>query len=867
MEVMACLVDRSGDVRGSFLAMTDALRMGLDAGLTERESVGMLAAYETLRPVFRVLFPAVAGRDPLFDGLDRVLDSLYASGLPTPVDDMGLSETVASVSWAAGVAVGAAERQDLVRIACGGFLDRLLGGDSSRLGMVFTPVEVVDAQLHMTDRLLGSLFGSSLADPRTQIFDGFAGAGVYMARLLGEGTLIPDGAARLRGLDGLHSLELVPFAALLARANAEQAAFGRAGSFGMMEGFRSADTFQLYEDGAEPWSPPSAGRSEPAGIRVVVGNPPYGSTDLERYPMLCDRIARTYAADTETKVKTSLFNMSPMALRWASDIIGGRGVVSMVMAAGWLHGLAGQGVRRTLLREFDSIHVVDLRGDRTYTALDHRRMVEEGDNIFDRSCRSPIAIVMLARHPGIDAGHDVVHYLECGGGLDLDAKKRFLRGVAEREPDWTLIRPDDHGDWLDQRDDTFRSFMPVVEEDGGRLPALFKVSSRGVRTGRDPWCYHTNKTTLRSNMRRIEKACRDLMRHGPDSPLAASPPAGDAGSMWTPRLLDRCRRGLAAPYDAAHVIRASYRPFLSEWLYMDPAYVDHRYRQPELFPSPDACNLVICVSGTTRADFSTLMTDHIPDAEYLRHCLCLPLYRYKEKDNGDGEQGGIERACAIGEETLAVFRTMYPGIRISGRDVFHYVYGILHSPEYRERFAANLRKEPPRIPLTRDFAAFAQAGRELARLHVGYEDARPWPVTVTGDPKDPGRFVHNRHPLGARSPETGHREPDVTVLRITQRLSITGIPARAHEYRINGGSVIDRFVNQCVSISGRRKEEPADAEQLRRVLRLVPKLVRVSMRTLDIMDGMPPLDETAHPRRTVGNRPAGPEGNQLRFST
>lgn len=886
-EQIAELVHGNAGVAESFGAFLEGIRDSLNDGFDERRAIETLAQHEVTRPIFVALFDneEVVANNPITLGLDRALESLYAAGLPRSTDDRELSEVYSSVRAQVSALTTDASRQQLVKEIYNEFFKAAFRDTSDALGIVYTPVEVVDAQLHMVQRAQGREFGLSLGDRGVHILDGFAGTGTYLCRLIEDKALIPDGDLPHKYLNDLHSNEIVPLAATIMDINIEQSYHARTGGeYVPFPGALLTDTFQMSEDGDTLDDRVFTENTERVieqkrlPIRIVVGNPPYNVSHTELYPDLKSRIERTYARDSSATLKNNLYNSYFLAYRWASDRIGNAGIVCFVSGAGWLRGNAGDGVRISLAKEYNSIYVIDLRGNKEFRRLDKTQLAEEGDNIFGSGSKSPIAIVMLVKNPS-SSEHGVIRYFDLGKSLSLEMKKERLTKLNEADPKWAVLQPDAHGDWLEKRDDSFSLFAPMGVQDGTRKLdcGMFSTWSQGVKTNRDAWCYNYRAATVRASMRRTVQTYlseRERWREaGRPKDVKTFLTKDESGIKWTRELYADVSHDKGAEYHEDHLRLSLYRPFCKQWLYMDSQFNNCVYLQPRLFPYEGAENLEICVTGPGNNGFSCMMIDIVPCLDMQQKSQCFPLHWYEEvapEPTGGLEELAPAQATLFGSEqpalgeaiadesarwvrhdavtdaALSVFREAYPDEELTKREIFFYVYGILHSPEYRERFANNLRKELPRIPLARDFGAFCRAGHRLATLHLGYEGVPAWGGLVEdGDPKNPGRT--EKMTWGKAKDENGKAVKDYTVLRVAENMTIRNIPERCQEYVVNGksalGWLVDRYQVKTDPKSGIVNDPNDYSRKPRYIVDLVESVVRVSMETLDIIESLPPLDE------------------------
>lgn len=880
-EAIAHLVG-SGKASDGFARFLQGLRDSLNSNYTETEAVSVLAQHEITRPIFESLFdnPEVVANNPIVKGMDRALDDLYEAGLERGFADSRLADLYDSVRTCAAQVVSDQARQNLIKEIYNDFFSIAFKDMAAELGIVYTPAEVVDAQLHMVQRALQRGFGMSLGDRGVHVLDGFAGTGTYMCRLIEDKSLIDDEDLPYKYEHDLHSNEIVPLASMIMDVNIEQSYHSRmGGDYKPFPGALLTDTFQMGEADDPVDTTMFAENTERVEqqlrlpIKVIVGNPPYRAGDINntgnrntKYPTLDRRIESTYVKNSDATLNNSLYDHYIRAFRWASDRIGDSGIVCFVSNGGWLTGAAGAGVRRCFKEEFNSIYVYNLRGNQRTQGEESRR---EGGKIFASGSRTTIAITMLVKNPNSDE-NGAIHYRDIGDYLTRDEKLRILREAVDHDPAWTTLDQDKYGDWLDQRDDSYLSFIPMgVQEGVKKLPTgLFSTWSAGVKTQRDAWAYNFSKPELTENMKKTITFFNTELKtyqETAEKQLPRQTVKQDEYSIsWSEFLYSRIKRNKKINFNDDHISTMSYRPFCKTNGWFDTQINDRPGLQPQLFPYRGAKNLEICISNGY-----ALLTRNVPDVHFDGDPQCFPLYWYEEAKPSDvpiayntlfgDDQGTLVfdksskgeqyvRHDAITDAGLKVFQEAYPGIHgITKEDIFYYVYGILHSREYRRRFGNNLAKELPRIPLAMDFPAFRDAGRKLAKLHLDYEKVKPWDVTETGDSADPGRTVKMTYPRKVTDPETGKKVKDLTVLQVAENLTIEGIPPRAYEYVVNGktaiGWLIDRYQVTTDKKSGIVNDPNEYSYDPRYIVDLVEKVIRVSVETVDIMNGLPSLNE------------------------
>ncbi|MGN8689381.1 type ISP restriction/modification enzyme [Atopobiaceae bacterium HCP3S3_F7] len=870
-----------------------SLRDSLNPGITQEAAVEMVAQHMVTLPVFDALFGdyAFATSNPVSVAITRFLDELRGHGIgDMPEDDRrSLDELYASVRRRASFCRTDSNRQALIKDLYNDFFSKAFTKTSEKLGIVYTPIEIVDCILHMADRAMRREFGKGLSDPGVHVLDPFAGTGSFMAELISDPELMPMDRLREKYLDELHSNEILLLAYYIMVVNVEYAYHSRmGGDYVPFDGAVLTDTFQMDERSDEldlgmfVDNSERVLREQEAPIRVIVGNPPYSAGQKnandnnanESYPTLDARIVQTYGARSKAVRQSSLFDSYVRAFRWASDRIGDEGLVCFVSNAGWLRSEAGTGVRRCFSEEFTSIYVFDLLGNQRTQGEESRR---QGGKVFGSGSRAPIAITMLVKNPN-SGEHGVIRYHCVGEYLTQQQKLSAIASCIDRDPEWGTLTQDRHGDWLDQRDDSWYEFVPIGVAVGNKKTnyGMFSIWSLGVATNRDAWVWNYSRTALSSNTERLIE----------NTNHAIKVEDGDTSSLnfdkkqysWTRSLQSRVKNRRALTHRERYVVTGSYRPFCKSNLYYSPELIEVMYQNGSIFPlvrpNETAPNVVI-----DTGERGTFISNLLPDLELNHHGQCFPMYWYDKDEGstmelaaGDGEKvvrdawgNRYVRHDAITDEALRVFREAYPnafatrpkkdgGPGINKEDVFWYVYGILHSDEYRTRFAANLQRELPRVPLVEAFESFSRAGRALGDLHLNYESVQPWPgLVISGvlPGEDPGPVL--KLAWGKRrDPETGKQEKDHTRLVYNKRVTISNIPESAQGYVVNGRSpldwMIDRYQVKTDKATGIKNDPNEYSDDPRYILDLACRLVTVSMRTNEIVAQLPPLKEIEKPK-------------------
>ena len=893
------LVLNGGPASAEFAVFLRGLRDSLNNGITEDEAVEMLAQHMITLPVFDALFSEAefAKSNPVSIAMESMVATLRSYGIETESEKRELAELYSSVRLRAEAIRSDAGKQKIIKELYEKFFSQAFKATSEKMGIVYTPNEVVNYILHATDRILRKEFGKCLADEGVRILDPFTGTGTFVVNLLRDEELIPTEKLPNKYANEIYCNEILLLAYYIATINIEHAYHSRMPQeYVPFEGGVLTDTFQMHEDGDAIDAKIFAKNTErilrqmETPIDVIVGNPPYSAGQKNEndnaknlsYPTLDEKIRSTYAEASAATLKNQLYDSYIRAFRWASDRIEKKGIVSFVTNGGWLDGQAMDGFRKTLVEEFNSIYVFNLRGN-ARTSGEQRR--KEKDNVFGQGTRTPVAITILVKNPD-SSEHGVIYYHDIGDYLTREEKLSIVASSVPGEPfEWDIIEPDRHGDWLNQRDDSWYEFIPIAIDKHG-IAGLMETYSLGVLTARDAWAYGYGKTQVHNNMQRlVDTYNSELNRYAESERMTdvASFVVSDPTQIsWTRALKNDLRRLKPITFDENKIVLSSYRPFCKQWVYFDRRLNEMVYLMPEQYPD-GMPNMSICVSGGSK--FSVLVTDCLPNYHFDGDSQCFPLYWYEEKKDIGGlfAETGMKQSnyvChdAITDEALEVFRAAYPNAFGGGKgrtieqakadglpskiansnerfdvnkvDIFYYVYGILHSPEYRSRFEANLQKELPRIPLSRNFREFCAAGRALAKLHLGYEEIEPWPVKEVGSSLLPGPVQKIK--WGKRKDtETGKKVDDHTVLIYNENLVIKDIPEAAQRYAVNGRSplewVIDRYQVKTDKASGIVNDPNEYSDDPRYIVDLIEQLIRVSMETMEIVDQLPPISELPQP--------------------
>ena len=850
-----------GDVFKAFLA---ELQDDLNPSITPDQAVEMLAQHLITRPVFEAVFAgnAFTQQNSVSKAMQGVVEMLDAQHIGK--ESVSLARFYASVRRRAAEVKTAAGKQTLIRRLYESFFKKSFGKVSEQLGIVYTPVEAVDYILHAVNGVLRDEFGLGLGARDVKLLDPFTGTGTFIVRAIESGLIAPEDLPQKYKHD-LYANEIVPLAYYIAGINIENAYHAAADVSGYepFENLSLTDTFQLSEHKGSlsemfPVNQERIDRQAELDFLAIVGNPPYSAGQRSAndnaanvpYPHLDDRIAETYAKGSTAQLKNALYDSYIRAIRWASDRIGDRGVIGFITNGGWLDGGSTAGVRQCLHDEFGNLYVLNMRGDQRTSGELSRR---EGGKLFGAGSRAPIAISVFVKNPG-KGDRGVIHYHDIGDYLTREEKLARLAAFAkgERAIPWKRIEPDSYGDWINQRDPAFDTYVPLGDKKTKGVDTVFRLYSNGLKTNRDAWCFNASRGELERNVRRslgfyngeVERYARDGRVERVSDFIEKDPKQ----FSWDRQQRNWVSKGRRIDYQSNAVRQSIYRPFHKQWTYFHRTYNNCVYRQPAIFPRPDSKNRVICVSGIGAKVVSCLMVDVLPDLEVVSKSQCFPRYAYSEDRDGE-----VEQLSNINNLALQAFRDAYIDLadEIDADSVFDYIYGLMHSPDYQQRFGKNLLKQLPRIPLVKDagdFFAFAEAGATLGDLHVNYEQADLFPAPVNGKPFN-RRSFSDEDLWVEKMRFGGKRGSDRSTIQYNHRITVSGIPEEAYDYSVNGRSPVEWVVDrQRVSthkasgiVNDANRYAVETVGDVAYPLEMLLRAITVGVKTSRIIEQLPPL--------------------------
>ena len=851
------------------------LHQNINPNVTEDEAIEMLSQHLITKPIFDALFEGYefTKYNPVSQTMQRMLDVLEGQSLQKEVKT--LEKFYESVRKKASGIDNAEGKQRIIIELYDKFFRAAFPRLVERLGIVYTPVEVVDFIIKSADFALKQEFGVGLSDEGVHILDPFTGTGTFMVRLLQSGLIKPEDLQR-KFTSELHANEIVLLAYYIAAINIEESYHYLTGNvYQPFNGIVLTDTFQMFENAGyllESIFPENNQRvinQKQRNITVIIGNPPYsagqtsendGNKNL-KYENLDQKIANSYAKHSTATNKNSLYDSYIRGFRWASDRIKDQGIVCFVSNGSFIDNNAMDGFRKCLVDEFTSIYCFNLRGNQRTSGEQSRK---EGGKIFGSGSRATIAIIFLIKNSS-KKSENKVFYHDIGDYLSQKEKLDIIKNFGDiSNMKWQEITPNENYDWINQRNDDFESFMSLGDKKDATSKTIFDVYSMGVKTNRDNWVYNFSQQSVIDNMTRMidfyNEQVEDFKKHLKGHALnnveqrkkqVESFINNNTQQInWSRGLKNDLGRFINYEFSHDSVFMGIYRPYCKNWVYFNKYFNDMIYQLPKIFPNQNLDNLVICVTGIGASkDFSALITDVIPNLHFHDTSQCFPLYTYEKQS----ELGSLFATATteqytkkenIPDSILKEYQQKYQDKTITKSDIFYYIYGVLHSPEYKQRFASDLKKMLPRIPFTADFWTFSQAGRELGYYHLNYETIEPYELEefkkdLYLDDKDyqVEKMVFGKNKNGI----------DKTIIIYNSKLTLSQIPLEAYEYIVNGKSalewIMERYKVTKDKDSGIINDPNHWSENPRYIVDLVKRIVRVSLETVRIVKSLPALNE------------------------
>ena len=947
------LLKTKPQIKKEFDSYLSGLKSSLNQGISEKQAISMLSEHLITKPAFDKIFEnyKFSENNPVSKTMKKVLGQLNNYGFNSELKD--IEKFYQNISHRLDKIGNSEGRQAIIKDLYERFIKTAFPKMAGRLGVAYTPIEIVDFILQSANELLKQEFNKGLTDKNVHILEPFAGTGMFINRLISDESLIKEEDLSRKFSEEIHANEIMLLPYYVASINIESAYNSRmGGKYKHFPGIVLTDTFECYEQ--ENYKNKSKAtlfeenrdrleKQKHSAIQVIIGNPPYSAgqkseNDANKntvHPKLHKKIEETYVKESISTYKRNLYDSYIKAIRWATDRIGDKGgIIGFVHNASLVNERSIGGLRKSLVKEFDSIYCFNLRGNqRTKGELSKK----EGGKIFGGSSRTPIAITFLVKNPENQRKQVNIKYHDIGDDLSREEKlekiKNFncIKGI-EKAGKWKNIIPDKHGDWINQRDSSFEEFLPMGDKKTHNPNAIFNLYSLGVATNRDSWVYNFNKNKVKRNMKSMIDFYNQELHRLTDQKLNIKNidkfiNRDESKIKWSDTLKRYFIRRREGKFQRIHIQRSSYRPFTKSYLYFDNIFNDRVSQNPKLFSEKSIENKVICVSGVGAKTFSVLMTDTIPCLDYIAKSQCFPLYWF----NKDGQkqdsitdntlekfknhyqknifQKNNNHTSSLSEGELSAnvlsFQDSTTGKKnslqkrkrghipssskstsssknllstqqkkdITKEDIFYYIYGLLHSESYREKYQSNLDKSLPHIPLVPNFWEFSNIGKQLAELHLNYENQLPPKgIRVVKDGKELNnlQFLKPTNNIGKNKNSSSQHtkkdgilptgltsdhlkvnkmkydKNDKSKIQFNEHITISNIPEEAWEYKINSYSapkwIVERYQykqdkkTKLINDPNTYSEDPAY------ILKLLLSVITVSLNTQELVHSLPDID-------------------------
>ncbi len=846
------LFGKNPEIFDNFLT---SLRGNIHQNIKEEEALDMITSHIITKPIFDAIFGDNI-QNPIAKALDKMVLKLSNLGLEGETKD--LKNLYESVKTEAARAKSQKSQQELIKNLYNTFFKEAFKKQSEKLGIVYTPIEVVDFILRATNGILKKHFNTDFNDQSITIFDPFTGTGSFIARLLSkENALISDEALKEKFQNHLFAFDIVLLSYYIALINITQAAQNRDSSLKNFKNIALTDSLDIYEEktnkGVFPFFYDLKENQEikdtlaDQNIRVIIGNPPYsagaksGNDNNQNltHPKLQKRVYETYGKNSTAKVGATTRDTLIHSIRMASDLLKDKGVLGFVVNGSFIDSKSADGFRKCVAKDFARLYVLNLRGNARTSGEERKK---QGDGIFDSGSRATVAIIFFVKDT--NAPNHTIFYYEVEDYLKREAKLNWLAGFENLESvPFKEITPNAKGDWINQRNDDFEKLIPLKRDPKHKIfNTIFDLNSNGVATNRDPWVYNFSPNALmqsvqncidtyNADLKRFNEVFReafkqrakgvkpgDRYKHLNDKEITTD----KTKIAWVQNLKTQLIKGKKLDDFSQEKISVSlYRPFNKQYFYYERELAWSFYSMKKIFPDKGMCNVVINTGVGNGKDFSALVSDCISSGNLIFHNQAYPLYYYDDLGN---------RHYAISGYALNLFRRHYKDNAITEEEIFYYIYAIFHHKGYLEKYKNSLAKEAPRIALSKDFKELSILGKELGELHLNYESGE----------------MHEsvKHNLLENAEVEGYYD----VVKMTKKgdrikynhhITITQIPKKAFDYVVNGKSAIDWVIERYQKTTDKDsliENNPNDYAGGQYVFELLCRVIKLSEKSVDLIE-------------------------------
>ena len=874
------LVKKKSPKRNIFEKFLSELKDDLNPEIDENDAIEMLAQHIITKPVFETLFSGskFTKENPISKALEETASLLVEK--EKLIISSTLTNFYESVKRRARDIVTSNGKTQLINELYERFFKNAFPLTTQRLGIVYTPLEVVDFINNSVDYLMRKEFSKSFSNNNVHILDPFTGTGTFITRLI-QSNLIEKNKLAHKFKNEIHANEIVLLAYYIAGINIESSYFDKTkeNQYHNFNGLVITDTFQLYEQERDmiadllPDNSQKRTKQKNLKITAIIGNPPYSvgqkseNQDAKnvKYNNLDEKIRSTYLKNSNATLSRNLFDSYIRSIRWASDRVDKNGIIAFITGSGFLNASFADGMRKSLSNEFSKILIIDLKGNVRNSIL-NKGDKSEGENIFGQGSMTGVSINIFIKNEKLLKEKAEIFYYNLGDNLEKKQKLAKINNLLSVEKiiqknEFQKIEIDKYGDWFNHRDPNFEKNVKMGSRKKGKN-TIFLNYSQGILTSRDSWCINFSKKKLTKNIKflinnynkqfeiikdkiKIEKQKDQIFQKLEKNPKKIS---------WSRSLKKQFFNLEKLKFDEKKIVLCNHKPFIKSYLYLCKNLNEEVYKMPNIFNDTIKNNKVIMVKNRWSSGQIAFMSKHIPIYSPDGGEHCFPLY-YK---NADEKLGGlfseskndneISLNC-ISAETLSYFKKKYINKKINEQDIFYYIYALLHSKEYLEKYKKNLVKDLPYIPLQKlfsDFCKFADIGHKLSDLHTNYENAKKYPINIIIKDNDISDN-HKLYRLDRMQIYKSGKVKDKTKIHYNKYINLEGIPLQAYDYIIYGKSALDWIIDRYsfrVDNNAEIENDPNDfaSESIKNPsypLELLQRVITVSIETQKLIQSLP----------------------------
>lgn len=838
------ILESNPESKKAFERFLHSLQHNINESIDQNQAIEMLAQHLITLPIFDALFGEYGfiKNNPVSSAMEQIVAELSQYGFEK--EQKELEPFYNSVRLRAEGIDNAQAKQKIIITLYDKFFSTGFKSTTERLGIVFTPVEVVDFIVKSVDVVLRKHFGKTIASENVHILDPFTGTGTFITRTLHYlKSLMDKGEMSYADLvrkytQELHANEIVLLSYYIAAINIEAVFDDINGEedYIPFEGIVLTDTFESTEsedtldDTFFGTNDQRLKRQQEKPITAIIGNPPYsigqGSANDNNqnitYPNLDKRLSETYVLKSKTTLSKGTYDSYVKAFRWASDRLKGQGVIGFVTNGGYLNSNSTDGLRAGLYEEFNRLYIFNMRGN-AHGLGEIRK--KEGGNVFGAGTRTSVAISILVKD-GSD-NHEI-HYHDIGDYLSQKDKLNIISDFGDISAiDWQTITPDENNDWLNQRDPNYQKYADISSE-------VFYSSAIGVASNRDVWVSSFSKNAVVENsLKLITNYNKELHRlHGHTSEkIKESLNRNDNFIKWTRKLEQLIVRNRTISFDKDKIQLSLYRPFTKKWL----CYQNEIIESPgQWYKKYGKDNFAILTTGRgTSRDFSVIITNLIPDIQVQMNGQGFMRY-----DNEIDESALLQSRDNMNQDFA-------DKLGLSLDDTFAYVYGLLNSREYQEKYANDLKKDLARIPIVKDKEKYVEVGKALMDLHLNYEEVAVYDGVEITTAENPSYKVTKMR-FAKKRDENGKLVNDLSTIIFNSDITISNIPKKAYEYVVNGRSAIEWIIDQYQVKTDKKSgitDDPNNySENEKYIFNLLLRIINVSIQTVDLINSLPKFE-------------------------